>query len=270
MLVANFQQREKAQKATARQRLVNTFKRDHVGCNVCPDARTVLKSIAAWIEDYRKKLWTNHERISAQARAFTESREYILPAFFDENAEVPGLLKTTGHIVLADHSPAALAELITQKLREAGVRLKQAFSYADEAKADVDFPLKNGNEIADLVKAMKTYNWYQQNPAIEAVLKGDWSQVSANESQSISMRLWKRESRGRIFGQAASGVGFHSNQAGARHVERNVLRSLLQCRRRVPLRQDQGTMFGEVTGDPNCEEVRALITIHPTDTWTVS
>lgn len=47
---------------------------------------------------HRKKLWTNHERKSAQARAFTESRESILPAFFDETVEVLGLLKTTGHM----------------------------------------------------------------------------------------------------------------------------------------------------------------------------
>lgn len=63
---------------------------------------------------YCKKLWTNHERKSAQARAFTENREYILPAFFDETVEVPGLLKTTGHIALAGRSPAALADLITR------------------------------------------------------------------------------------------------------------------------------------------------------------
>jgi hypothetical protein len=31
---------------------------------------------------YAKKLWTNHERESAQSRAFTERREYILPARF--------------------------------------------------------------------------------------------------------------------------------------------------------------------------------------------
>src|SRR4051812_34620029 len=29
---------------------------------------------------YARKLWTNYERASAQARAFEESREYILPA----------------------------------------------------------------------------------------------------------------------------------------------------------------------------------------------
>ena len=33
---------------------VKTFKRDYVGCNVCLDAWTVLKSISAWIEDYNE------------------------------------------------------------------------------------------------------------------------------------------------------------------------------------------------------------------------
>ena len=59
-------------------------------------------------EAYGKKVWTNHERKSAQARAFTESREYILPAFFDESVEVPGLLKTTGRIGLTNRKPEAL------------------------------------------------------------------------------------------------------------------------------------------------------------------
>lgn len=32
-------------------------------------------------DHYKNKLWTNHERESAQARAFENNREYILPAF---------------------------------------------------------------------------------------------------------------------------------------------------------------------------------------------
>lgn len=88
--------------------------------------------------------------------------KYILPAFFAETVEVSGLLKTTGHIALVGRSPGAFAELIIKKLRKAGVRLKQAFSYSDEAKADADFPLKNGTKIAGFIKAMRTYNWYQQ------------------------------------------------------------------------------------------------------------
>ena len=40
---------------------------------------------------YAAKVWTTHERKSAQARAFSQSAEYILPVRFDET-EIPGLL----------------------------------------------------------------------------------------------------------------------------------------------------------------------------------
>lgn len=40
-------------------------------------------------DDYAKKVWTNHERQSAQARAIEENTEYILPVRFDDT-EVPG------------------------------------------------------------------------------------------------------------------------------------------------------------------------------------
>jgi len=49
---------------------------------------------------YKKKLWTNHELRSAQARAFKENREYILPARFDLTAEIPGVDDTIGYINL--------------------------------------------------------------------------------------------------------------------------------------------------------------------------
>src|SRR2546423_26970 len=42
-------------------------------------------------QHYVRKVWTNHERESAQARAFEENREYILPARFDQT-DVPGIL----------------------------------------------------------------------------------------------------------------------------------------------------------------------------------
>ena len=48
---------------------------------------------------YAEKLWTNHERSSAQARAFKENKEYILPARFDDT-EIPGLLPTIGYLSL--------------------------------------------------------------------------------------------------------------------------------------------------------------------------
>jgi TIR domain len=66
-------------------------------------------------EAYRKKLWTNHERESAQARAFEENREYILPARFDDT-QIPGLRSTTGYIDLHNFTPQQFAELIAQKV----------------------------------------------------------------------------------------------------------------------------------------------------------
>ncbi|MGJ1334203.1 TIR domain-containing protein [Sphingobacterium siyangense] len=66
-------------------------------------------------EHYRKKLWTNHEREAMQSRAFQESREYILPARFDET-DIPGLLPTVGYISLINKSPAEFSELILRKL----------------------------------------------------------------------------------------------------------------------------------------------------------
>jgi len=39
---------------------------------------------------YAKKVWSNHERQSAQARAIRQHSEYILPAKFD-STQIPGL-----------------------------------------------------------------------------------------------------------------------------------------------------------------------------------
>lgn len=66
-------------------------------------------------EAYAKKLWTKHELRSAQARAFQEHEEYILPARFDETA-IPGMQRTIAYIDLQNMSPERLAELIAKKL----------------------------------------------------------------------------------------------------------------------------------------------------------
>ncbi len=64
---------------------------------------------------YRRKLWTNHERKAAQARAFQEHQEYILPARFDRT-QIPGILPTIGYINLKDYSPVEFAMLVKQKV----------------------------------------------------------------------------------------------------------------------------------------------------------
>ena len=44
---------------------------------------------------YGQDGWTKHERESAQARAFKEDREYIIPVRLDDT-EIPGILPTAG------------------------------------------------------------------------------------------------------------------------------------------------------------------------------
>lgn len=68
---------------------------------------------------YAKKLWTNHERKAAQARAFQEAQEYILPARFDDTV-IPGVLPTVGYVSLKGRAPEDLVSLITKKLISSG------------------------------------------------------------------------------------------------------------------------------------------------------
>ena len=66
---------------------------------------------------YAKKVWTNHERQSAQARAIQQHSEYILPAKFDDTP-IPGLRPTIGYIDLRKITPEQLAEMIIKKTGE--------------------------------------------------------------------------------------------------------------------------------------------------------
>ena len=66
-------------------------------------------------ESYSKKLWTSHERKAAQARAFRENKEYILPLKLD-NTEVPGTLETTGYLDYRSETDKTVAKLIIKKL----------------------------------------------------------------------------------------------------------------------------------------------------------
>ena len=69
---------------------------------------------------YVDRMWTNHERRSAQARALEEKgSEYILPIRV-EDVEVPGLAPTTGHLSLDNFTIEQIAELLIKKLLQGG------------------------------------------------------------------------------------------------------------------------------------------------------
>jgi len=88
---------------------------DHLSDVYQKRARFTVMFISRW---YAEKRWTNFERQAAQARAYSESREYILPARFDDT-ELPGMLPTTRYVPLKERAPSALAELIVKKLETA-------------------------------------------------------------------------------------------------------------------------------------------------------
>lgn len=70
-------------------------------------------------EDYAKRMWTNHERRSAQARALNErGEEYILPIRVDDS-DLPGLPPTIGYLSLAAVPISDIAKTLLRKLGRA-------------------------------------------------------------------------------------------------------------------------------------------------------
>lgn len=65
--------------------------------------------------EYARKVWTNHERRSAQARALKAKREYILPVRFD-STPIPGLPDTVHYIDLRKVRLSRLVRLILEKV----------------------------------------------------------------------------------------------------------------------------------------------------------
>lgn len=64
---------------------------------------------------YADKLWPNHERKAALARAVQEREEYILPVRFD-STELPGIRPTLGYLDLSHKTAEEVGALILKKL----------------------------------------------------------------------------------------------------------------------------------------------------------
>jgi len=70
---------------------------------------------------YASKMWTRHERQSAQARALAGRATYLLPARFDDS-ELPGLRPTIGYIDLRTRTPESFALAVLDHLRPSRLR----------------------------------------------------------------------------------------------------------------------------------------------------
>jgi hypothetical protein len=67
-------------------------------------------------QHYATKLWTNHERAAAQARAFQENHEYILPIRLD-NTDIPGFLPTTAYLDWQSTNIDTTVNAVLEKLK---------------------------------------------------------------------------------------------------------------------------------------------------------
>jgi hypothetical protein len=166
------------------------------GKNLYTHLRDVYESKALFTvmfisEHYRDKVWPNHERESAQARALESNQEYILPAFFDTSVKVPGLPKTIAHISLSKKTPHEFAALIVKKLQHSGVELSTDFAYSEEAKADVDFPRPPETKVGAILSDLKSHTWPTQGPAINAIFTLDWKALDKNEVFVLGRNIYQ-------------------------------------------------------------------------------
>lgn len=107
---------------------------------------------------YAAKLWTNHERQSAQARAFTENQEYILPIKLDDTV-IPGIRPTVGYLDGKKYSTQEISKKILTKLNKNIIA-------EDSADDDPDIPLVK-RKISEKEKKEFLLNTFE-------LLKGDF------------------------------------------------------------------------------------------------
>ena len=128
---------------------------------------------------YAEKLWTNHERKSAQARAFKEKGEYILPARFDDT-EVPGILPTVGYINLRSLKPEEFGKLLIKKLKKGTTDLSRNSEIFRRPK----------------VPKIKSFNPYKETQNILKFIPSEIQKRCYSLSeQGISCSVFNRDSR---------------------------------------------------------------------------
>jgi tetratricopeptide (TPR) repeat protein len=66
---------------------------------------------------YVNRRWTKLEREAAQARAFSQDQEYILPVRLDSSTSVPGILPTTAYLDGHKEGVVGIVSFILRKLR---------------------------------------------------------------------------------------------------------------------------------------------------------
>ncbi len=144
---------------------------------------------------YRNRAWTTHERRSAQARAFKQSREYILPVKLDRTV-IPGIPPTVGYVDYKTMGAKAIAALAIQKLQsqtvgQALTSRKPSWAFA---RWEVTIQILNGHGLASYQTDVVLRN-ISNSPQSTGPLHTAWS----GHGSSVSLRnLHCYDSGGRL------------------------------------------------------------------------
>lgn len=130
-------------------------------------------------KSYADKHWTNHERMSLQARDFVNAHDgTVLPARFDDT-EIPGLRPQIGYLDLRKLSPHAFAELIADKVRGKRQRvLKEALARSLELARSYLLPqsLASADSVAQEIRGTFAATGYTpSSELVEPYLQSDES-----------------------------------------------------------------------------------------------
>ena len=131
-------------------------------------------------ESYAKKVWPRHELRQAQARAFSENSEYLLPLRLDAT-EIPGVNDTVGYLDMRSTTVREVAGLLLEKLGNTRYprRIRRTGTAAPEHAPLPEIPqiIVNGREVAstwpDEMAAAQLLSAYQIVMYVERIRYGD-------------------------------------------------------------------------------------------------
>ncbi len=135
-------------------------------------------------QHYAAKLWTNHEREAAQARAFRENEEYILPVRLD-NTEIPGILETTAYLNWYEETIDTIVNAILEKLGKPLQNLPEIGrkKITHELPAEYEKQIQQVGGMIDFRQAITARDWKQA----EKVLQKYPNLPEARSSLGLSM-----------------------------------------------------------------------------------
>ena len=126
---------------------------------------------------YINKSWTNFEFDIIKDRWLMD-RNFILPVKLDET-NWKGLSNSIGYVNASSMSADELGSKILKKINKDNV--SDDLIYSEDALSDIDFSINSDSEVGDILKGLKSYNFYIQNDAINKICDINWGLINGDE-----------------------------------------------------------------------------------------